>query len=92
MFKTLRTLWNLSQRVNEVEEQWANVRSEWADTLDLLTKREARERMRALRSVRASLEPDQQPTQAAPLPNGKAALRQRARASGLVPDPRGTVQ
>jgi hypothetical protein len=84
LWDTLRTAYNLAQRMEEVEHEWREVRSEWADTLDMVTRREERMRKRDQRALKGATVDDHPEVNGTVAPEDrKASIRQRAAAKGL---------
>lgn len=82
---TRRTLSALSVHPSELSQRMIEIESEWASTLDLLTKQQKKLAKRTKDESRAALEGSQEPDLAAVDPHQrKAALRAVARQRGLM--------
>lgn len=83
----LRTALKHASTIIELEAEWSQVRSEWADVLDVMARREERSRKRDRAAIGAA--PDESPSgdpPQEPLVQGgaKNELRAHARRIGLL--------
>ena len=88
IWDTFRTAWRLAERVETIETEWRQVRAEWTDTLEIVTRREERMRKRDQRSLKGAESHDLPDGNGQVAPPGgssrKAQLRAMARAQGLI--------
>jgi len=93
LWDTLKTAWNLAQRVQGAEEcitdlqkRFEDLNDDWTDVLDKLRARDERQRKRDQRALKGSRdsEPDSAPSLEPPNGVDHEALRERARQLGLM--------
>ena len=88
LWDTFRTAWRLAERVEEIESEWKTVRAEWADTLEIVARREERMRKRDQRALKGPERHDPPEGNGNIAPPGgssrKQQLRAMARAQGLL--------
>lgn len=78
LWRNLKTIIDVAHRVDELEEQWTEVRMHLADQLDKLDRLMRRLTLRATRSTDPPPEPIVGP------PTTKDQLREVARARGII--------